>query len=265
MIQRLFLFLAILTATGCSGPESELRIPFVAVFEGREIGCHPSESGTSLSDLRFFVASVRAIRDDGAIVDVTLQPDDQWQQAELALLDFEDGTGACNNGTPDIKTFLHGTLPAGEYRGLRFTVGVPFHLNHGDPLLAAAPLDDSAMHWHWRAGYKFMRAGIRTADDGFWVHLGSTGCEGTVRKVTGCRFPNRVEVLLPEFVPGDDSVVVDLTALTSNTDLVDGETTDCSSGPAEQSCEGPFRTLGLDFVTGSALDTQDVFRRRAGQ
>lgn len=251
------LCLATLTATGCSSPEMQLRIPFVAHFDGQEIGCSRSTTGLSLSDLRFFVSSVRAIRDDGVAVDLVLQPDNQWQLADLALLDLEDGTGACDNGTPPTNKVLRGTLPAGEYRGLLFTVGVPFELNHADPLLAAAPLDDTAMHWHWRAGYKFMRAGVRTADDGFWFHLGSTGCEGTVQNITGCRFPNRVEVLLPEFVPGGDSVAVDLAALVG--------ATACSSGPAEQSCEVPFRALGLDFATGFFLDTQNVFHRRAGQ
>ncbi len=249
MIQRLLLlFLAILSTSGCSGPKTQLRIPFIAQFDGREIGCALSEAGLSLSDLRFFVSSLRAIRDDGVAVDLVLQPDDQWQQASLALLDFEDATGACDNGTPATNTVLLGTLPSANYRGLEFTIGVPFESNHGDPLLAAAPLDDTAMHWHWRAGYKFMRAGIRTANDGFWIHLGSTGCEGTVQNITGCRFPNRAKVLLPEFVPGDDSVVVDLAALLRQTDLLDKDATDCSSGPAEQSCEAPFSALGLDFA-----------------
>lgn len=266
MIQRLLLLsIATLIVTGCSGPETQLRIPFVALFDGSEIGCAHSDAGPSLSDLRFFVSSVRAVRDDGVAIDLVLQPDDQWQQTDLALLDFEDGTGACDNGTPATNTVLRGSLPGGEYRGLLFTIGVPFELNHGDPLLAAAPLDDTAMHWHWRAGYKFMRAGIRTADDGFWIHLGSTGCEGTVQNITGCRFPNRVDVLLPEFVPGDDNVVVDLTALLKETDLLDTHATDCSSGPAEQSCDVPFRALGLDFATGSVLNTQNVFLRRTGQ
>ena len=266
MIQRLLLLCtAIWTVTGCSGPEKQLRIPFVALFDGAETGCAGSEADLSLSDLRFFVSSVRAIRNDGVAVDLVLQPDNQWQQADLALLDFEDGTGACDNGTPDTNTVLRGTLPAGEYRGLLFTIGVPFEFNHGDPLLAAPPLDDTAMHWHWRAGYKFMRAGVRTADDGFWIHLGSTGCEGTVKNITGCHFPNRAEVLLPEFVPGDDSVAVDLAALFRGTDLLDTRATDCSSGRAERTCEAPFRALGLDFATGSVSNNQNVFLRRTGQ
>lgn len=265
MHRLVLLILLFLALSACSRRPIEVVIPFEAVHGDEVIRCDSPDSGPNLTDLRFYVASVRAMRDDGVTVDLLLHPDDQWQQAGLALLDFEDGTGACSNGSPDTNTVLRGTLPAGEYRGLQFTMGVPFDLNHGDPLLAAAPLDDTAMHWHWRAGYKFMRAGIRTADDGFWVHLGSTGCEGSVRHITGCRFPNRVDVLLPEFLPGQDSVVVDLAALLEETDLLDAEATDCSSGPAERSCEAPFRALGLNFVTGSALDTQGVFRRRAGQ
>ena len=262
LVLLIFLFLAL---SACSRRPVELVVPFEAVHGGEVIRCDSPDSGPILTDLRFFVASVQAIRDDGVTVDLLLHPDDQWQQADLALLDFEDGTGDCDNGTPETNTILRGTLPAGEYRGLLFTIGVPFDLNHADPLLATAPLDDTAMHWHWRAGYKFMRAGIRTLDDGFWVHLGSTGCEGTVRQITECRFPNRVDVLLPEFLPGKDSVVVDLAALLKETDLLDAEATDCSSGPAEKSCEAPFHALGLDFATGSVLNTQNVFLRRAGQ
>jgi len=265
-MHRLVLLISLLLALrACSRRPIELVVPFEAIYGGDVIRCDSADSGPRLTDLRFYVASVRAIRDDGVTVEILLHPDNEWQQADLALLDFEDGTGACDNGTPATNTVLRGTLPAGEYRGLLFTIGVPFDLNHGDPLLAAAPLDDTAMHWHWRAGYKFMRAGVRTADDGFWIHLGSTACEGTVGHITGCRFPNRVNVLLPEFLPGKDSVVVDLAALLKETDLLDAEATDCSSGPAERSCEAPFRALGLNVVSGSALVSQDVFRRRATQ
>jgi len=45
---------------------------------------------------------------------------------DLALLDFEDGTGGCVNGTPDVNDRVAGTVPEGHYTGLRFTLGVPF-------------------------------------------------------------------------------------------------------------------------------------------
>ncbi|PJN92728.1 metallo-mystery pair system four-Cys motif protein, partial [Amaricoccus sp. HAR-UPW-R2A-40] len=41
--------------------------------------------------------------------------------------------------------------------GLAFEIGVPFDLNHGDPTLAPAPLDLTAMFWTWRGGYKFLK------------------------------------------------------------------------------------------------------------
>ncbi|MDZ7643630.1 MAG: MbnP family protein [Woeseiaceae bacterium] len=67
-------------------------------------------------------------------------------------------------------------MPTGDYRTLRLTLGVPADLNHGDPLHAPAPLTQTPMHWHWRSGYKFLRAGVTRGADGYWLHLGSTRC-----------------------------------------------------------------------------------------
>jgi len=203
---------------------------------------------------------VQLIAADGETVAVGLNFDGMWQQSDLALLDLEDGTGSCLNGTGETNATLRGSVPGGEYRGLSFTVGVPFERNHADPLQAKSPLGDPAMHWHWRAGYKFMRAGIRTADDGFWMHLGSTGCEGTVRNISGCIFENRVRVELADFVLDRDVVVIDLAALTRGTNLSDALPTDCSSGPAEAACAEPFEALGLDFSTGETGFEQTLFR-----
>ena len=121
------------------------------------------------------------------------------------------------------------------------------------------------MHWHWRGGYKFLRAGVATDDDGFWLHLGSTGCEGTIQNITGCRAPNRVEVRLDEFVVGRDSVAIDIEALLAGADLADGIASDCASGPADTSCGAPFEALGLNIANPGAAGAQSVFRRRAGQ
>lgn len=253
---------AVLILAACSARESELHIPFVAVLGGQTIACGSGPDGASISDLRFYVSDVQVLDEQGEGIDVALSVDGHWQQENLALLDLEDGTAGCDNGTAITNASIHGKVPAGNYRGLRFTVGVPFDRNHRDPLLATAPLGDPAMHWHWRAGYKFMRAGIRTATDGFWIHLGSTGCEGTVRNITSCRFPNRVQVILPDHVPGQDIIVVDLGQLVATTDLEDQSASDCSSGPAEESCATPFAAFGLDFRTGGRLPDQTVFQSR---
>jgi len=139
---------------------------------------------------------------------------------------------------------------------------VPFSLNHANPMTAGPPLDDSDMHWHWRSGYKFLRAGVRTEKDGFWIHVGSTGCEGTVGHITSCRSPNRIQIELPEFTPGESAVAIDLAALAAGIDLDDGEPGDCSSGPAESSCVAPFGALGINHSTGEQAGTQSVFSVR---
>lgn len=261
MISRLRpLILVLVFSSGCSQQSQELSIPFVVEFKGSEITCSSVDSGTVLSDLRFYVSAPQVVSTDGQKTDISFVADAIWQQANIAMLDFEDGTQSCDNGTTELNTSLRVHLPGGAYRGLIFTIGVPFDQNHRDPLLAQAPLDDPAMHWHWRAGYKFLRAGVGSPDDGFWIHLGSTGCEGTVQNISGCSRPNRVTVELSDFEPGKGAIVVDLSALTEGTVLGNRTPSDCSSGPAEEACVAPFAALGLD--SGTVPGTQTVFSWR---
>ena len=249
------LLLVIGLIAACSESTSRVEVPFVAAFDGAEIACD-SEAAVKLTDLRFYVHNLRLLSGDGEERPLELVIDG-WQQADLALIDLENGSGNCLNGTVDLNAAVRGAVRGSNFRGLAFTLGVPFSSNHGDPLIAKAPLGDAAMHWHWRGGYKFFRAGIRTENDGFWIHLGSTGCEGTIQNITGCTAPNRVEVRLDDFQPGD-AVVVDLAALVSAATLADREPSDCSSGPAESSCTEPFAAFGLSHA-GNDAGLQRVF------
>ena len=260
MLRHLVVPLMIIPLAGCSPPPVSVEIPFNAVFGDEILDCESQNGGLELTDLRLYVANPELIASDGERVELQLEPDGRWQQHDLALLDFETGAGGCANGTAEVNTVLRGTAKAADYQSLQFTVGVPFDRNHRDPLLAAAPLGDPAMHWHWRGGYKFLRAGVQSGDDGFWIHLGSTGCEGTVQNISGCRAPNRVTVRLDGFRPGEDEVVIDLAALAEAAALGDGARTSCASGPAEADCEAPFAALGLDHASGLAGGTQQVLR-----
>ena len=241
----------------CSQWDHPVNIPFVATWQGEAIDC--TSTGPALTDLRFYVSNVQLVDAEGQSHDVRFATEMAWQNDAVAYIDLEDGAGACQNGTNDTSNHVLGVAGAREYHGLRFTIGVPFRLNHANPLTAKPPLDDPDMHWHWRSGYKFLRAGVRTEDDGFWIHAGSAGCKGTVGNITDCKFPNRIEVFLPEFVVGEDSVRVDLTELLAGVDLGDGTGTDCSSGPPETSCLAPFAAIGIDFVTGEQTGAQRVF------
>lgn len=256
-----FLLVAVLCAA-CGKQDVDIYIPFVVKFAGADINCH-AEGDVWLTDLRFYVSDVQLIDKDGRETRLRLHDDEIWQRNDLALLDLEHGSAECVNGTGGINQALRGTAAEGEYIALRFTVGVPFELNHLDPLKATVPLDDAAMHWHWRGGYKFLRAGIRSADDSYWVHLGSTGCEGTIQNITHCSAPNRVTVQIDDLVPGRDGVVVDLAELVAPDALDDGTASDCSSGPSELSCVHAFDALGLDHATGEQSGAQRIFSRLA--
>ncbi len=242
--------------SACSTEQETVRIQFSAVWQGAAIGCNDVE--ISLSDLRFFVSDLALVDRSGELHPISLVKDSRWQQPNIGLVDLEDGQGSCLNGTRDIHSTLTGMTDPADFVELRFTVGVPFALNHANPLLASAPLDDAAMHWHWRSGYKFLRAGVSAGDDGMWIHLGSTGCEGTVQDIRSCQSPNRVSVSLPGFSPSD-RIGVDLSVLFAGVDLADGERSDCSSGPAESACAPMFEALGLPFSDQAASDSS-VFR-----
>jgi uncharacterized repeat protein (TIGR04052 family) len=240
----------------CSKAPTPFQIEFIATYAGTPISCGGS-SGSPMTDLRFYVHNLRLEDESGGVHRVQLEPGD-WQQADLALLDLEDGSGNCTNGTRVTNARVHGSVTGEDFRVLEFTLGVPFAENHADPLLATPPLGDADMHWHWRGGYKFLRAGVRSDTDSFWLHLGSTGCAGTIQNITGCNAPNRVTVRLEDFAPGD-AVAVDLAMLVGADTLADATPTDCSSGPAEEHCEVAFAALGLDHAAGQPDGSQQLF------
>ncbi len=238
-----WLVAALLLTAGCSEPRIPVSIPFEAAFKGNPIHC--TSDGIALTDLRLFVSGVTAEMLDGRAVDIPLIVDANWHNGAVGLIDIEDGRGACDGGTIETNNTLNLHWPEDDVKALSLTIGVPFSENHADPLKAAAPLDDSAMHWHWRSGYKFLRAGVESETDGFWLHLGSTGCQGTTGNITGCSQPNRVTVKLDGFVAGQSAAVVHLDQLFHQVDLADGLPGDCSSGPLESSCEPVLSNLGL--------------------
>ena len=237
----------------CAERTMPVEIRFAAAHGDQPIAC--GDGSPALTDLRFYIHDVAVQSEQGEWTPLSLDSDRSWQQHDLVMIDLE--TRDCVNGTAEVNPTLKGYEPTGPYAGLRFTLGVPFDRNHADPLAAAPPLDDPAMHWHWRAGYKFLRAGVRTEEGSFWMHLGSTGCEGTVGDIVSCSRPNRVQVQLGALDPATDQVVFDLSALTDHVDL--GSSESCASSPTEDSCRAPFTALGLDFETGATTGEQFVF------
>lgn len=252
---------ALLATAACSGRPEPVAIGFGVSFGQARLGCQPDDTGLALTDLRLYLHDVQLLRSDGSAAAVRLDAAPPWQSTDVAMVDLEDGTGDCLNGTAVTHRTITGRVPPGDYRGLRFTVGVPEALNHADPLTAVAPLNRSAMHWHWRSGYKFLRAGYRQGDDGYWLHLGSARCRGTIGALEGCAEPNRVRVELAQFEPQRDRVDIDLAVLFASAAGGDGVVESCQMGPDETHCAEIQRALGLDPASGLPSAPARAFRR----
>ena len=128
---------------------------------------------------------------------------------------------------------------------IRFNLGVPFELNHLNPLTQPSPINDSSMFWGWRGGHKFMRIELASQDDDWLFHLGSTGCKASspVRAPKSeCLHPNRVKVSLP-FTEQTSVIKFDLAVLLRGIALT--RQNSCQSALDEDSCKVLFKNLGM--------------------
>jgi uncharacterized repeat protein (TIGR04052 family) len=314
--------LAFVTASACDDPESDridaattdagnspeagpavtlladgpvrqaVTIQFVPRVGGLPFSCASTYPGLGSDgsdvkpgDFRFYVQDARLIDEQGREVPIAFDPDGRWQQASVALLDFEDKQDECANGTEQTNDKVIGSVPAGRYRGLRFSLGVPFELNHRPLTGSKPPLDLTALFWSWNSGHLFVKAeasalvtsAVVEADAGvadagsdapagprrntFVLHLGSTLCEGkaTEGALIECKHPNRAAVELPDFRPGLSRVIVDFAEIFKESALQ--ASPGCHSFAGGETCVAPFDRVGVDWVTGRPTPgTQKVFR-----
>jgi len=215
-------------------------------------------------DLRFFVRDVRLLAAGGAEVPLVLEARAPWQLEDVALIDFEDASGACASGTPDVNVELTGHAPPGDYVGLSFENGVPEAANHADPATQPPPLQAGSMHWGWLLGYRFLMAEVAGDGDAgerlgsALFHLGSTGCSGAPASGgISCDRQNRNRVRLDGFDPDADEVVVDVLGLFDGIDL--RAVTTCHSGGGEE-CAPFFERAGIDAADGSPRQEQALYR-----
>ncbi len=242
---------------------NEIILRFKGMVGDKAFSCGESYDGIGTTnskitptDFRLYVHNVRLIDANGNETPVKLEQDGKWQFENIALLDFENGSGPCANGTADTHNFIKGTAPAGNYTGVKFIVGVPFERNHADPAKAPSPLNLTQLFWVWNAGYKFARIEMKTTGlpKGWMLHLGSTGCEpgGTMQTIpTNCKFGNRAEITLSNFNVNTDTVKADLKNLFdgANVDVNQPKTpSGCMSGTGDSDCAPLFANLGLAFV-----------------
>lgn len=275
----------------------EVEIKFSAVVGEKPFNCGESYSNLgaqtgsfTATDFRFYVSDVALIDASGKAVPIALKQDGKWQHQNVALLDFENKSGACANGTADTRDRIIGTIPKGNYKGLQFTLGVPFNLNHEDASLAPSPLNLTSLWWNWRGGYKFLRIDLKNqmagpmpagksgrqnskiahtegshggsnggGVQGFPIHLGSTGCKANAnaQKPSNCANPNTAKIVFSNFNPTTNTAIADLKSLVSQTNLAVNQANTppgCMSEPNDGDCTGIMNNLGLPFGDKPAVE-----------
>jgi uncharacterized repeat protein (TIGR04052 family) len=247
LLPPLFLLLS------CVPESTYISISFSVAWHGQPFHCDAPADGVSLSDARFYVSRLVAHGTGGDEWPVTLEADGAWQNESVGLIDLESGEGDCLNGSSAVNGSIRGRYAGGDISGVSFDLGVPESMNHSDPMTAGVPLSYTEMHWHWASGYKFLRAGVATDTDSVFLHLGSSRCEGTIGDIQGCRSANRPRVMLADFDPDRDRVVIDFGVLFDSVDLSNRAPSSCMSGPAEGECTPMFDALGLEFESGDRI------------
>ena len=303
LLNRLSFLAAVAALTACGGGGSDdptsgvsqsVALEFVATAGDTPVQCGSVVPGlgsgavdAQIRDLRFYISEVALLRADGSAVPLTLAANDDWNltagEHRVTLIDLENGTGACSVGTAATNALVRGSVPAGNYVGVKMTMGVPFALNHtlySDVNTAKPPLDVGAMAWSWQAGRKFSKIEVTdpAAAPGTWtaktftVHLGSTGCTGNpaTGETVQCKTPNRMAITLPAFDPAQQKIAVDLKALLAGNDITRNQAgaAGCMSGGTDPECAGVFQALAIDWKadgTGTGLPiaggaAQTVFR-----
>ena len=149
----------------------------------------------TVRSLQFYVHGIELIDEHGKPKPFSFAAAAPWQSERVALIDLAGDSATARH------TSIQGSVERGaaKYSGLRLIVGVPFDLNHANPLTAAAPLDRGEMFWNWQSGHKFLRADLAVAGHEWAFHVGSTGCSSASAlrpPAQPCAQPNEMRIEL---------------------------------------------------------------------
>jgi hypothetical protein len=124
--------------------------------------------------LKYVISNIRLIKADG-------------NEVPYKINDLDQGAAVIDQSKPETLRYILSNIPAGEYKRIKFGLGVKRDLNVLDQVrfpkfYATAGANDTQMMWEWGAGYRF------TKIEGFYgtdnkqmsIHTGSTikGSEG---------------------------------------------------------------------------------------
>lgn len=199
------------------------------------------DDAASVHRLQFYVYDVRLVDEAGGAHPLTLAARPPWQTDRVALVEI----------APATRDVVEGEAPVARYTGVQFAVGVPFDLNHANPLTAVAPLDRAEMFWTWQSGYKFLRLDLTAGEHEAAFHLGSTGCSSASAlrpPQQPCAQPNVMQVELRGFDPTTQPIRVRASDIVAA--LEAAEQRACTGDYAQPACATAYAMTGLGAKTG---------------
>jgi uncharacterized repeat protein (TIGR04052 family) len=207
----------------------------------------------ALQRVQFYVFDVELLRGNGSRQRMTLNTETPWQTERVALLDL-------SGPNPERRERVVGAVPSDAYTGVRFAIGVPFDLNHANPLTASAPLDRAELFWSWQSGYKFLRMELTDQEHAGAFHLGSTGCSSASAlrpPAQPCSQPNVMRIELRDFDPSRQTIEVRVAELVVA--LKSSNQAACTGDYASDSaCVSAFALTGIDPKTGACASQDGV-------
>jgi uncharacterized repeat protein (TIGR04052 family) len=234
--------------TACSKP-LPVNIPFTLSFKNQLLSCeqvnNAKPSLVKLKDFRFYLHDIQLQNQAGQWQTLNLNSQSQWQNESTVLLDFENAKDNCTSGNTATNTVISGDITPDDYQAIRFKVGVPFELNHKNPLTAVSPLNESSMHWHWQGGYKFMRAEFSINNQSRRLHVGSLQCKGEIHDITHCEKPNRSQITLTQFSLNESTIMINLDQLLEQKTANNKLSLTCMGDSQNAWCANARQWLGL--------------------
>jgi hypothetical protein len=183
----------------------EIKVNLMAGLDSLSLGKMyktPSGAQYQVDLLKFYISNITLLKSDGSSLNVP----------GLSLATFtqekpDEGSRTMDNGQMYQSASTQGVtvmkldVPTGDYKGIRFEIGVPSTLNHLDASLQILPLGlDAGMFWAWNPGYIFYRFEGKTMLNNklepFLLHLGTDAFRQSVNLFD--LQTNKVKISVPE-------------------------------------------------------------------
>ncbi|TQV72833.1 metallo-mystery pair system four-Cys motif protein [Aliikangiella marina] len=234
--------LVVLMLQACEPDTQLITIKFNPSFNSNPVGCDTviKNEGESyqLNQIQFYISSVLLMDSQGTWHPASFVTS-QNRHNEVVLVG-----GVCPDPF-DWGLNIITPIERNNIKALQFDLGVPFHLNHRNPLTQESPLNQSDMFWTWQLGYKFLRTEFSGTESDWVFHLGSTGCTSPApvrAPESPCKNPNRSTITITPF-DSTKVVKVNLDQLLKDTSSLDEK--NCQSFEGNALCDLLFPRVGI--------------------